>query len=89
MTTPCWCDRLEVAQDCYECRTQRESPYTYGYLPRDCCLLNARPVRDRDELKKYRLVGEVADWWICPECHRTFSLEPAQMGKFADQRRSP
>ena len=82
---------MDVAKDCYECSTRRESPYTFGYLPRDCCVLQARPVR-KDEYKTYRLTGPVEDWWICPECRRCFGREPAQMtadGKHADFRRQP
>lgn len=73
---------------CYECESGRESPYTYGYLAQDCCLLGARAVR-KDELKTYRLVGDPTDWFICPTCHRTFGREPKEMDLYADQRSAP
>lgn len=73
---------------CHRCRSGRWSGYQWGYLPRDCCLLNARRVR-KDELDTYRLFGPVEHWWICPECKRCFGVQPELMGVCVDDVPAP
>jgi hypothetical protein len=77
-----------VEAECSQCRTGKWSSYLWGYLPHDCCLLNARPLR-KDELSTYRLAPPWAGWWTCPTCHRCFGLEPATMGFCVDDYPAP